>query len=479
MNFLTVHGHFYQPPREDAFTGEVPTEPGAEPFHDFNEKILAECYRPNARLGNFRSMSFDVGPTLAGWLERHAPDTFEQIRASERAHLLARGDSNALAQAFYHTILPLSTRHEKQIQISWGIAQYEHTYGHQPAGMWLPETAVDLETLRALADAGITFTILAPHQSAGPVDPTEPYWIDLEDGRKIAAFFFHALSVSVSFDSSLTTNADQFSVERLASQLNPEKRARGEDQIILIATDGELYGHHQPFRDQFLARLFHEGARQAGFSVTSLQSYLRTHPPRFTTRIHPVSAWSCAHGVSRWSAGCSCTEGDATWKWRLRDSLQRLAAGLDLAYESEAHTLVDDPHRLLEDYVRVRLGTESLGHLLDRYAPALNRAQRARLGQLLESQYYRQAMFTSCAWFFEDLDRFEPRNNIGYAARALHEVGGTWKRMLEERFMVDIETARSWRTGRTGADLYRDVVAASALAPDLRGRSARSRTTAA
>jgi hypothetical protein len=460
--YLCVHGHFYQPPREDPFRGLTPREAGAEPYHDFNEKITAECYRPNAEMGNFGRLSFDVGPTLASWLAERAPETLELIAASERAHVEAHGVSNALAQPYVHAILPLATRREKRLQVAWGVADYAHRFGRAPEGMWLPETAVDLETLRALADHGVTYTVLAQWQAAGPIDPTEPYWVELGDGRRLAVFFYHAeLSGGVSFDAQLTTNADRFGAEWLPRYVSREKRSRGEPQLLLVATDGELYGHHQPWRDRFLSHLLREGAPANGFKVTSLGAYLRQHPPRRTTAIRPGSAWSCHHQLGRWSGGCGCTEGDSSWKRHLRQALARLGARLDLLYELSAGAVARDPEAALLDYVPVRIGAVGLEHFLDRHCRTGRRRDRAALGALVEGQYYRQLMMTSCGFFFEDLDRIEPRNNIAFAARAIACLPRETRRVLTDDFMADLTAARSWRTGRTGADIFRGVLDAA------------------
>lgn len=457
-SYLCVHGHFYQPPREDPFTGKVRREVEAAPFHDFDEKITAECYRPNAELGNFAHLSFDLGPTLARWLARRAPRTLRLIQAAERAHLEQFGASNAMALPYNHTILPLANAQERRVQVAWGITSYRHRFGHAPEGMWLPETAVDLATLRVLADAGIRYTILAPWQAARPVDPSEPYWVDLEDGRALAVFFYQGpLSGAVSFNPEVTSNADQFGAVALAEAASAEKRARGEPQILLIATDGELYGHHLPWRDRFLARLLTTSAPANGWTVTSLGAYLRRHPPRSWTALQPRTSWSCGHGVLRWSEGCACTAGESDWKRPLRQALDQLAARLDHLYEREAGRLLPDPWTALAGYLAVRLGQEPFPAFLLHHggSPASNAARSLR--RWLELQYYRQLMLTSCGTFFEDLARVEPRNSIAYAARALSYLPARWRRPLERDFVATLREARSWRSGQTGADMYHEL----------------------
>lgn len=456
--YLCVHGHFYQPPRENPFTEKLPREPEAAPYHDYNEKVTAECYQPNAERGNFARMSFDLGPTLAAWMEARAPATLRAIQAAEREHVRAYGATNALMLPYSHTILPLAGEHEQRIQVAWGVADYTYRFGHAPEGAWLPEAAVDLNSLRVLADAGIAYTILAPWQADGPIDSGRPYWVELGAGRRIAAFFYHAsLSGGVSFDASLTTNADRFARETLASVRTTETSERGQPRLTLIASDGELYGHHQPWRDQFLSQLLQVSAPSIGWRVTTLGVYLREHPPATAVIIRPRTAWSCPHSLARWSTGCPCTEGDSSWKGALRTAFDGLAARLDALYEQHAGRFLPDPWVALAGYLGVRLGRENLSVFLRRVgatatAPAVRSARR-----WLELQYYRQLMLTSCGYFFEDLDRIEPRNNIAYAARAISLLPSPWRRTLEAEFVTAIGQARSWRTGRTGADIYRSV----------------------
>lgn len=457
--YLAVHGHFYQPPREDPFTGRLPHEPGAEPYRNFNEKIAAECYGPNAELGNFSRISFDLGPTLASWLERYTPNTYASIVQQERAYLERYGHTNALAQVYSHAIMPLATAHEKRIQVAWGIADFRHRFGHAPEGMWLAETAADTATLGTLLDHGVRFTILAPWQAREAVDPSEPYWVRLADGRRIAAFFYNGeLSGRVSFDASFTTNADIFGLQDLPRHVNRERFTRGEPQLILIATDGELYGHHQVYRDKFLAHLLDVSAVSRGFEVTTLGRYLAIRPPRREVRLAEATSWSCHHGVERWRGICECTDGTGEWKWHLRQALTLLAARIDTLYEQAARNLLSDPWTAEEEYIWVRLGAATRDDFWARHA------RRPRLGRrrafaLLEAQYYRHLMFASCAWFFEDLDRIEPRNAIGYGLRALREAERVHKVDLLSAYASDLRSARSWRTGRTGLDLLTDVLA--------------------
>src|SRR5688572_16579757 len=456
--YLAIHGHFYQPPREDPFTGRLPRERGAEPFRNFNEKIAAECYGPNAELGNYERISFDLGPTLASWLERYTPNTYAAIVAQERAHFERHGHSNALAQVYSHAIMPLATAHEQRIQVAWGIADFRHRFGHAPDGMWLAETAADSASLGVLLDHGIEYTVLAPWQAVEPIDPSEPYWVRLADGRRIAAFFYHGeLSGRVSFDSSLTTNADVFGLKDLPRHVDRERAARGDSQLILIATDGELYGHHLPYRDKFLAHLLEVSAVSRGFEVTSLGRYLAAHPPRREVTLAEATSWSCHHGVDRWRGDCDCIDADGEWKWYLRQALTRLATRIDTLFHAAARRLLSDPWIAEEEYIWVRLGRMPRDEFWARHGRSSKASQR-RAFALLEAQYYRHLMFASCAWFFEDLDRIEPRNAIGYGLRALREAEQAHKLDLLTAYASDLRSARSTKTGRTGAEILAEAV---------------------
>lgn len=419
---ICIHGHFYQPAREDPLTGAIPHEPGAAPYQNWNERIHAECYRPNAERGNFERISFNVGPTLFSWMESYDRAAYRLIVEQDRANVRRHGVGNAIAQCYNHTIMPLATRADKETQIAWGVADFTHRFGRRPQGMWLPETAVDAETLAIMADYGVEFTILAPWQAeADTLDTTEPYRVGLPGGRSIAAFFYHqGLSGRVSFDSAMTANADTFALYDLPAQYSAEKAQRGEPQLVLVASDGELYGHHQPFRDMFLAHLLTASSEQSGIEPTFPARWLREHPPRWSIGVRERTSWSCHHGVARWMDDCGCTPPAGRWKAALRAALDRLAAALDSAYTAVLRPFIADPWALRHRYIHVMLGdltaAELIGEAAGRRLPA---ETVGRIHALLEAQRERQRMFTSCGWFFEDFDRIEPKNNVAYAARAV------------------------------------------------------------
>ncbi|HET9921976.1 MAG TPA: DUF3536 domain-containing protein [Ktedonobacteraceae bacterium] len=460
--FLCLHGHFYQPPREDPFTGILSVEPGATPYANFNEKITVECYRPNAEAGNFEAISYDLGPTLAAWLEQAHPDVYQRIIDADKRHTARYGVGNALAQAYNHTILPLATTRDKRTQIAWGLSDFRHRYGREAHGMWLAETAVDLESLDLLAQYGVTYSVLAPWQAATPVDPTEPYIVPLLNGRSMTVFFYNApLSGGVSFDWNTTSNADMFAASYLPNHLVKSKQEVGEDQLILIATDGELYGHHKPWRDKFLEHLIQHGGPDYGFEICTLERYMQAHPATREAQIRVPSAWSCGHGVARWQTGCECTEGDSTWKGALRVALDHLAERGDQLFEQYAGQALLDPWAARDDYLPLHNGWETPESFWERHGkehrlpedPLL--ARRTQL--LLEAQYYQQYSFTSCGFFFEDLDRIEPRNDIAFARRAISLVWQALDIDLQPGFLDDLSKARSGRNSLTGADLYRQL----------------------
>ena len=447
---ICIHGHFYQPPREDPITGLIPSEPGAEPYSNWNERIHAECYRPNAELGNFQYISFNFGPTLFEWVERHDPVTYRLILEQDQANLARYGVGNAIAQAYNHTILPLASAEDKAIQVAWGIADFQQRFGRKPEGMWLPETAVDLETLTTLVNHGLKFTILAPWQAAEDgLDPSEPYLVHLPDGRSLTVFFYQSdLSAGVSFNPAMTANADRFALHDLASYFNAEKTRRGEDQLLMLASDGELYGHHQPFRERFLSHLLNGASAEAGLVPTYPALWLQEHPARQAVSIRENTSWSCHHGITRWMGACACTPIDGRWKMHLRDALDQLGNALDSRYLEAVYRFIPKPRLLRKRYINVMQGTITPEALIGEMAErALTQEQTLHIRLLLEAQRERQRMFTSCGWFFDDFDRIEPRNNLAYAAHAVRLTRLATGEDLAPQAMADLQKVVSPRSG--------------------------------
>lgn len=453
-----IHGHFYQPPREDPLTGEIPVEPGAAPYRNWNERIHAQCYFPNALLHNFERISFDIGPTLMEWMFDFDPETQSDIIFQNQKNVDERGVGNAMAQGYNHTILPLASLQDKITQVRWGIADFELRYGQKPQGMWLPEAGVDDETLSVLADCGIRFTILAPWQADTPaLDASHPYRVALPGGRSMAVFFYNQdLSTRISFDPASTVNADQFLLEHVLPKFNLNGNGFGESepQYILVASDGELYGHHQPFRDKFLAYLLDSAIKNVNVDLIYPALWLQQHPPKEEMKIRQNTSWSCHHGVLRWSGVCNCTP-HSEWKILFRTGLSRLAEAIDQEYLKVLGGRMEDPWELRHRYINVLHGVRSLGELVDDLSGwKPNDRTLQQLQWLLRAQYERQRMFTSCGWFFEDYDRIEPRNNTAYAAQA------TWlTRMatgvdLSELAGEELEKVTSWRTGLSADKVF-------------------------
>jgi hypothetical protein len=459
---LAVHAHFYQPARLDPWTGEVPVDPSAAPFHDWNERVNAECYQPNASRGNLRRISWDLGPTLGSWLAAKDPATFAGFIAAGAA-------GNAIAQAFHHTILPLASAADRRTEIRWGIREYELRFGRRPEGIWLPETAVDLPTLRIAEAEGIGFTILAPWQAAETVDTRHPHRVDVGNGRSIVVVFYDAgLSAAVSFEPEATSDADRFARERIGARLSgPPGGDPAASPLALIATDGELYGHHQQFRDLFLQRLLAPaaGSAERTFDIVPLAEAIREGPGMR----HPLVAitdrtsWSCHHGVARWSAECPDAV-DGRWKGPLRAALERLAAAIDTLTADAFARLpgAPDPWSHRDAYVDVVVGAQSAEAFAEAASGAAGQpreSDRRTLLTFLEAQRWRLAMFASDAWYWDDPIRPETKQVMRAAARAARLVDGTAGSALERRLLADLELFDSPARGIDGAAIYRAALA--------------------
>jgi hypothetical protein len=455
-HYLCVHAHFYQPPRGNPFDdGDVPLEEGAEPYRNFNEKVTAECYAPNAALGNFQLLSFNLGATLARWLEFHAPETYAQIIAADRAHVEQYGVGNAIAQPAHHTILPLCRRRDKRLQVRWGQMSFEHRFGRPAEGMWLPEMAVDLETLQVLHECGIKFTVLSQSQFKGANDGAGPYWVELPSGDQMAVYSrddWH--SNQLSFNIKAQGGAGRWARNTLAPLRKSFPR------FMLIATDGETFGHHHVGEEHFLHWLLAYEANSVGFEITTLGRDLRDNPPKQTLEINENTAWSCWHGLNRWSNGCECTAGDTRWKPALRSAVDHLAARLNESYVDFMRELGVDPWRIREEYFRVKLGQLSDTQFLREFGQQnLPAAKAQALLDMLLSQFHQQRMYVSCTFYFEDLSRPEPRYGIANGLRAIRLVAGATGEDHTLAFRNDLELARSNKDGRTGGQVLDEVLA--------------------
>lgn len=459
MLSLVLHGHFYQPPRENPFLDFVEMEDSAAPFHDWNQRIERECYRAviAARLtgrsgrisrivNTLEWISFDVGPTLLEWLEREAPSTYAAILQADRASAARLdGHGNAIAQPYHHTILPLATRRDKVTEVRWGIADFRRRFGREPEGMWLPETAVDDETLDVLAEHGIRFTIVAPHQVTNRPPHGLPGLYRTRTGRTIALCVYDGdLSHRIAFGGAL------HDAMAWVAHMRSRASATSGEQVLAAATDGETYGHHHTFGEMALARALEE-MRRGGARIENFATLLaRIGTPETEVQLVAPSSWSCAHGVERWRADCGCRMDplrtwNQAWRGPLRTALERLAQGLHEVYVRDAAPLMDDPWAARDAYGAVvgavddevrRRCAERLAHA----APGTARFVRVR--ELLEMERDALRMFTSCAWFFDDVAGIESRQVLRYAARAIALAGPDGAR-LESAFLEQLARAQS------------------------------------
>ncbi len=435
-SFIT-HAHFYQPPREDPIENEVPREPSAFPYHDWNERIYDTCYLPNILIGNFSRISFDIGPTLSRWLRKHHPDALQKIIAADRESVLKTGHGNAIAQPYHHTILPLATKQEKETEITWGIEDFKYDFGRNPEGMWLPETAVDLETLGLLADHGIKFTILAPWQISPEVDlRRSPFRVKVPGDRELAVFAYNAeLSSRVSFDSFATSNADQFMNEHVRNRFTKSL----ERQYVMLATDGELYGHHQEYRDLFLSQLVNGSITTSGLFLDFPATWLQKKDELPSVEIIENTSWSCHHGIKRWCEECGCTPG-ATWKYYLRQTLNGIASDIDFHCDQYFSKFGIDLVSSRDTYVHVVNGEIAFDHwILNQTATDFSENELSKLKLLFQAQEFRLRMFASCGWFFEKFDRIEPKNNLISAAYSIFLV----EKALEVNLLPKYESSLS------------------------------------
>ena len=464
-----VHAHFYQPFRLDPFTGELPVDVAAAPFRDWNARITSECYAPNAERGSLAYASWDLGPTLSAYLAGSAPDVLRGFVESDRRGG-GRHHGPGIAQAFHHSILPFAAVHDRRTEIRWGLRDFEVRFGRPATAIWFPETAIDLVTLRVAAECGVTGTILAPWQADAPHLDRRAYRVDLGDGHHLAVAFYDGdLSGSVSFDPSLTSDADRFSRERIAPRL-ATSLADGTAATLVIASDGELYGHHQPFRDLFLQALVAPGPEvpDRGYDVITLAELLEESPGRQPEiHIRERTSWSCHHGVLRWGGECPDVH-DGRWKAPLRGALDRLSGAIDTVTDALAADLpgLDDIWAARDAYVDVvigRVGAEDFASAS--LGPRSSADDRRRLAILLEAQRWRLAMFASDGWYWDDPTRPETARNLLAAARAVRLVDGLAGTRLERRLVADLSVLHSPARSSDGATIYRHALAEAGQRP--------------
>jgi hypothetical protein len=428
-------------------------EAGAEPYRSFNEKAAELCYKPNAELGNFDLMSFDVNPDLLDWLRRSASQVHSAVVGSGGA-AEAQESPDALAAPQHHTILPLARRRDKITQLAWGLASFAHHFGRPAEGLWLPEMAVDLETLDTLVAQGVSFTVLSGTQVTGAEQGAGPYWVNLGEGRRIAVYVRDdTLSNQIAFELPTLGGAGRWARGTLA----PRRKSGG--RLTLVATDGESFGYHHRGEEHFLHWLLAYEAHAIGYEMTTLGRDLRANPPQAAIEIKEFTSWNCPHGqLQRWSAGCECTPGDSRWKGVLRRALDNAASYVDEVYVAEVASLGANPWPLRDAYIRRLLGEVTGPELLREHGlVGLSEDKSARLLTLLQAVYFRQRMYASHAFFYEDLGRAEPRFAIANAARALQLVQQAAGQDCMTALRGDLGLA-SAADGRNGAQILDEIL---------------------
>ena len=502
--FVTVHGHFYQPPRENPYLDAIERQPSAAPCHDWNERVHQECYRPNAFarilndrgeviriVNNFEYLSFNIGPTLMSWMERYDVEVYQRILDADRLSCdRLDGHGNAIAQVYNHIILPLANERDKITQVRWGIDDFKARFQRDPEGMWLAETAVDYPTLKVLVEEGIKFIILAPSQAqrcrllptpddanpkwtevgGGQIDPIQPYRCFIPDGNPNHDYidiFFYDGPISRDMGFNHVMDSSQHFASRIGQAVRGDHR---EAQLISVATDGETFGHHKAGAEKALAYALTTEFGQNGWMVTNFSHYLSHHPPTWEVALKPVTAWSCSHGVDRWQDDCGCG-GGGLWhqKWRrpLRETLDWLRDQLIELYNDRGAELFSDPWAARNNYVQVirdRAPANVQAFLEAHQSHALNDDERIDALRLLEMQRHALFMYTSCGWFFDEISRPEGTQILRYAARAIELAGAVAGIQLEEPFMQQLRQAPSnVEHFNHGAHIYRESVIPSKI----------------
>ena len=474
--YICIHGHFYQPPRENPWLEEIEFQESAYPYHDWNERITAECYAPNTAsrildseekiigiTNTYTKISFDFGPTLLSWMERQSPDVYQAILDADRLSMENfSGHGSAIAQAFNHMILPLANTNDKYTQVIWGIKDFQKRFNRYPEGMWLPETAVDIETLEVLASLGLKFTILSHRQAKRikkigdtenwvdateeKIDPSMTYLCLLPSGQSINLFFYNGqIAHEVSFGG-LLSNGETFA-ERLISAFGD-----GDDhpRIVHIATDGETFGHHHRFGDMALSYCLHYIESNNLAKITNYGEYLEKHPPTHIVEIIENSSWSCVHGIERWRDDCGCNSGinpgwTQTWRKPLREAMDWLRDETIPIYRSEASEYFEDPWNVRNEYIEVILNRsrKNINAFLKKHAiKGLSKIEKIRALKLLEMQRNAMLMYTSCGWFFDDISGIETVQIMQYALKTIQYVEDLQGLSLNSEYLKFLKEAQ-------------------------------------
>jgi alpha-amylase/alpha-mannosidase (GH57 family) len=491
--YVCIHAHFYQPPRENPWLEEVELQDSAYPYHDWNERITAECYASNAAsrvmdgdgrivniVNNYAKISFNFGPTLLSWMQDKEPAVYQAILDADReSREHFSGHGSAIAQAYNHMILPLANSRDKRTQVLWGVRDFEHRFGRKPEGMWLPETAVDLESLDIMAKEGIRYAILEPHQAhrvrrkgsrewqdvtGGRIDPKVPYLLNLPSGSKISVFFYDGpVSRAVAFEG-LLNNGEVFA-KRILGAFSDS--AAGSDQFVHIATDGESYGHHHAHGEMALSYAIHHIESNGLARITNYGEFLEKHPPTHAVEIYENTSWSCSHGVERWRGNCGCNSGgrpewNQEWRRPLREALDWLREKLAHEFEERGRSLLRDPWRARDEYIEIILdrSPESRERFFREHAiRECSAEEETTTLKLLELQRYAMMMYTSCGWFFDELSGIETTQVLQYAGRAVQLGRELWGNGIEEHFLSLLEYAKSnLPEHRDGSHIYEKFV---------------------
>ena len=487
--YVCIHGHYYQPPRENAWLEVVEMQDSATPFHNWNERINFECYAPNASarildeedciveiVNNYDRISFNFGPTLLSWMEKTDPETYQAIlKADKDSQKHYGGHGSAMAQVYNHLIMPLANERDQQTQVLWGIRDFQHRFGRHPEGMWLSETAADVTSLEVLVKNGIKFTVLAPRQAKairkageehwhqldhGTIDPRRAYRCPLPSGESIILFFYDgAVSQSVAFEGLL--NDGKAFAQRFINAFDDND----EPQFVHIATDGESYGHHHEKGEMALADCLNHIEKNNLANLTNYAQYLEMFPPEYEVQIYDNSSWSCVHGVERWRSDCGCSTGgnpgwNQSWRQPLRDNLDWLRDKLTPIFEQQAGLYLTDPWEARDAYIDVVLdrSKSSIDAFIERFAKyQLSERDRISALRLLEMQRNAMLMYTSCGWFFDEISRIETNQILQYANRAIHYAKQITDIDLHPTFLSNLESTHS-NAYSNGAESYKKHV---------------------
>ncbi len=491
--YICIHGHFYQPPRENPWLEDIELQDSAYPFHDWNERISEECYKTNTAsrildeegdiasiVNNYSQINFNFGPTLLSWMEKHQPEIYKSILDADKiSQEKFNGHGSAIAQVYNHLIMPLANQRDKYTQVYWGIKDFKGRFGREPEGMWLPETAVDYATLETLADSGIKYTILAPHQAAkikkieddtdwqevkdGDIDFKQAYLCPLPSGKSIYIFFYNgALAHEVSFGD-LLRNGEKFA-EQLMSNFSEDSKKQ---QLVHIATDGETFGHHHRFGDMALSYCLHHIEENQLARITNYGEYLEFYPPTYKVQIIDNTSWSCVHGIERWRNDCGCNTGmnpkwNQQWRKPLREAMDWLRDQAIILFEKVAPGYFKDIWQTRNEYIDIILNRnmENINRFFEKYANhSLDQNEMSRAIKLLEMQRNAMLMYTSCGWFFDELSGIETTQVMQYAARCIQLAKELGEINLEPEYLKKLEQAPSnIKRYDNGAKIYQLMV---------------------